>query len=232
MWHPIPRPYFSANGADTPKTSGCTLQVQFFESKCLQYLGQHFAQFGMHSISFHHPCENFGNSVPMVILYPISVILSQQVHVFLLSLLVGGVMGNYNGFALKMQKTQKDNFQKTKNIQTTRYKQSLEERTLEFSKKVISFCKTLPNDRVNSNLINQIIRSATSVGANYCEANDSLGKKDLIHRLRISRKEAKETSYWLELIKYSNPNIEADELISETKELRSILSSIIMKLTG
>ena len=68
----------------------------------------------------------------------------------------------------------------------------LEERTLKFSRKNIQLCKQLPKDSINNNLINQLIRSATSIGANYREANDALGKKDFIHRVRIARKEAKE----------------------------------------
>ena len=117
------------------------------------------------------------------------------------------------------------------NIQLSNKKYDLEERTLEFSKNIIRFCKSLPKNNVNYSLINQLVRSSTSIGANYREANDSLGKKDFILRLRIARKEAKETSYWLELIKHSNKDSNTDFLIQETKELRNILSSIISKLT-
>ncbi|KKS80883.1 MAG: hypothetical protein UV56_C0005G0003 [Candidatus Woesebacteria bacterium GW2011_GWC1_43_10b] len=130
-----------------------------------------------------------------------------------------------------MNKITNSNKQTTNNIQYPNYKSNLEDRTLEFSKKIISFCKELPNNRINFNLINQLIRSATSIGANYREANDSLGKKDFLNRLRIARKEAKETSYWLEPIQHFNKDSNADFLIQETKELRNILSSIIQKLT-
>ena len=108
---------------------------------------------------------------------------------------------------------------------------SLEDRTLEFAKMVIRLSKELPNNTVNFKLIDQIIRSAGSIGANYREANDSLGKKDFIHRLRISRKEAKETTFWLELILEANPNLRdnIDKLIDESRQLRNILSSIITK---
>jgi four helix bundle protein len=107
----------------------------------------------------------------------------------------------------------------------------LEDRTLEFSKRVIRLCKELQKDVINIELIKQIIRSATSIGANYREANECLGKKDFLHRLRISRKEAKETTYWLELIIEANPEKkkEAELLLQETIELRNILSSIITK---
>ncbi len=112
----------------------------------------------------------------------------------------------------------------------TKYR-DLEERTLEFSKKVIYLCRSLSKNTINFELIKQIIRSACSIGANYREANESLGKKDFVHRLRISRKEAKETTYWLELILEANPEFkqQIQVLIKETQELRNIISAIIDK---
>ncbi len=109
----------------------------------------------------------------------------------------------------------------------------LEQRTLTFSKDTIRFCKTLPKDKVNDILIYQLIRSTTSIGSNYREANDDLGKKDFIHRLRIARKEAKETVYWLELMLDSNKKyrVGVGQLIQEATELRNILSAIINKAT-
>lgn len=108
---------------------------------------------------------------------------------------------------------------------------NLEDRTLIFSKNIIAICKRIPKNSINLPLINQIMRSATSIGANYREANDGLGKKDFILRLRIARKEAKETSYWLELLLDANLEFESDLkiLIKECIELRNILSSIITK---
>ena len=92
-------------------------------------------------------------------------------------------------------------------------------------------CQSLPKSTINNRLIDQLIRSAGSVGANYREANDAISKKDFIHRLRIARKEAKETSYWLDLIREANPG--RDDLMlalrKETIELRNILSAIIQK---
>ncbi len=107
----------------------------------------------------------------------------------------------------------------------------LEERTLMFAKRVIVLCKALPRNTVNAKLVDQIIRSAGSVGANYREANDALGKKDFLMRLRIARKEAKETEFWLELIVEANPSFEKRmvDLLREITELRKILSSIISK---
>jgi four helix bundle protein len=107
----------------------------------------------------------------------------------------------------------------------------LEERTLIFAKKIIRLCKELPNNAVNFKLVDQIIRSAGSIGANYREANESLGKKDFVHRLKIARKEAKETSFWLDLILEANQEKKQsiNELIEEANELRNILSAIINK---
>lgn len=106
----------------------------------------------------------------------------------------------------------------------------LEDRTLQFAKQIVKLCQKLPNNTVNFKLIDQLIRSAGSIGANYREANDSLGKKDFLHRLRISRKEAKETIFWLELILEANMKVnnEISPLIGECQQLKSILSKIIM----
>ena len=108
---------------------------------------------------------------------------------------------------------------------------NLEDRTLEFSKNLIALCKKLPKNSINLPIVSQVVRSGTSIGANYREANDGLGKKDAVHSLRISRKEAKETSYWLELLLDSNTSLELElnPLIKECVELRNILSSMISK---
>ncbi|MDP3980694.1 MAG: four helix bundle protein [Chlamydiota bacterium] len=109
----------------------------------------------------------------------------------------------------------------------------LEERTTNFAKKVIRLCKQLPNSSMNSRLIGQVVGAAGSIGANYREANDSLGKKDLIQRMKISRRESKETQHWLILILEANPERKADTLplISEAEELKKILSSIIKNIS-
>ena len=114
---------------------------------------------------------------------------------------------------------------------TSNKRYDLEERTLKFAKEVIQLSKRLPNNTVNFKLVDQIIRSSASIGANYREANDGLGKKDFQNRLRIARKEAKETSYWLELVKEANPEIGkmTTSLSQECIELRNILSAIIAK---
>ncbi len=109
---------------------------------------------------------------------------------------------------------------------------NLEERTFLFAKDVRLFVKTLPKTTANFEDSKQVIRSSDSVGANYREANEALSKKDFQMRMKISRKEAKETIYWLRLIDETNklPDTEAAKrLIQEAVELKKILSAIIEK---
>ncbi len=75
----------------------------------------------------------------------------------------------------------------------------LEKRTTNFSKDVINYCKKIKITPLNSNILSQLLRSATSVGANYREANASSSKNDFRNKIHISRKEIQETEYWLEL---------------------------------
>jgi four helix bundle protein len=84
---------------------------------------------------------------------------------------------------------------------------NLEKRTTDFAKVVIKICRSLPSDPVNDRLTGQVVGAAGSIGANYREANDALGKKDFLLRLKISRKEAKECQHWLELLLEANLNI-------------------------
>jgi four helix bundle protein len=107
----------------------------------------------------------------------------------------------------------------------------LEKRTTAFAKAVIRLCRSLPADPVNDRLTGQVAGASGSVGVNYREANDSLGKKDSILRLKIARREAKESQHWLELVLEANLNKEDEikPLLRESEELRNILSSIIAK---
>jgi four helix bundle protein len=109
---------------------------------------------------------------------------------------------------------------------------NLEERTLTFAKAIIHLCKELPKAPITLELIKQITRSGTSVGANYREANEALGKRDFVHRISITRKEAKETSYWLELMQEAHPDFkeQINPLLQESRELRNIFTSIINKM--
>ncbi|MCL5410328.1 MAG: four helix bundle protein [Patescibacteria group bacterium] len=107
----------------------------------------------------------------------------------------------------------------------------LEDRTLEFGKRIIRLCKALPKNTINFKLVDQCIRSGTSTGANYREANETETKKDFQFRIRICRKEAKETIYWLELIIEANSDFKnrIEPLLLETAELVKIFASILEK---
>jgi len=108
----------------------------------------------------------------------------------------------------------------------------LEERSFQFAKAVRAFLKTVPRTLANIEDGKQLIRSSGSIGANYIEANECLGKKDFKLRIRISRKEAKETVYWLRLLDAgSNLNVESNRnnLIQEATELMRILAAILRK---
>ncbi|MDZ7611632.1 MAG: four helix bundle protein [Candidatus Moranbacteria bacterium] len=111
-------------------------------------------------------------------------------------------------------------------------KYDLEERTTDFAGRVIRLCKSLPRNSINEMSKCQRVVSTGSIGANYREANDSLGKKNFFHRLKVSRKEAKETLHWLELIQEANPEFEErmKVLIQESKKIKNILCSIIDKM--
>ena len=110
-------------------------------------------------------------------------------------------------------------------------KYDLEERTTKFGKAVIKLCLKLSKGPINNRLIDQVIGASGSIGANYREANDALGKKDFIQRLKISRRESKEAQHWLELLMEANKDSkdEIQLLLKEVNELRNILSSIINK---
>ena len=117
--------------------------------------------------------------------------------------------------------------EKREPVKTTKY--DLEERATEFGKAVIRVCLEIPRSPINDRLISQEVGAAGSVGANYREANDSLGKKDFLQRLKIARREAKEAMHWLELLAEANKAKDAEfkVLLQEARELRNILSAII-----
>lgn len=118
------------------------------------------------------------------------------------------------------------------NVQNQNPAYDLEERTFLFAKEVRLFVKTLPNTLANIEDGKQLIRASGSVGANYREANEALSKKDFLMRIKISRKEAKESEYWLKLITQTNElknNSDGLKLIDEAVALRKIFSSILNK---
>lgn len=104
----------------------------------------------------------------------------------------------------------------------------LEERTSRFSKEIIHLSRKTPKDIVTIPIISQLVRAATSVGANYCEANNAESRKDFLHKIGICKKEAKETKYWLGLLEEASPTIDGEikVLWQEAKELNLIFSAI------
>jgi four helix bundle protein len=113
---------------------------------------------------------------------------------------------------------------------TKRY--DLEERTFLFARAVIALTNIVPKTLANIEMIKQVVRSSGSIGANYIEANESLGKKDFAFRIRICRKEAKETVYWLKLLESQGDLVlmKQQELIQESTELMKIFGSILEKV--
>jgi len=109
----------------------------------------------------------------------------------------------------------------------------LEERTFQFAKNVRIWVKSLPKTISNIEDVKQLVRASGSVGANYIEANESLSKKDFVFRIKICRKESKESGYWLRLILETNENIQEEKtgklLLQESIELKKIFSSMVGK---
>ncbi len=109
---------------------------------------------------------------------------------------------------------------------------NLEERTFLFAQSVRAYCKKVTHHIINVQDIKQVIRSSGSVAANYIEANESLSKADFIYRIKVCRKEAKETKLWLNLIDIiDKPEIEPTKsiLVNEAMQLMLIFNAIIKK---
>ncbi|MBU1026384.1 MAG: four helix bundle protein [Candidatus Margulisbacteria bacterium] len=115
--------------------------------------------------------------------------------------------------------------------QCPKKKYDLEERTALFGEQVVRFARKIPESSITRSLINQLIRAATSVGANYCEADDAFSKKEFIYKIATCRKEAKETKHWLRMIIIAYPRLidEAQQHKREAQELNLIFSSIVNK---
>ncbi|NIM46784.1 MAG: four helix bundle protein [Candidatus Aenigmarchaeota archaeon] len=118
------------------------------------------------------------------------------------------------------------------NNQITQTKYDLEERTARFGEVIIQFAKKIPQNPITIPLISQLIRAVTSIGSNYCEADDAESKKDFRHKIGICKKEARETKHWLRMISVACPKFreEVKKLWIEAKELNLIFNSIVNKL--
>jgi len=108
----------------------------------------------------------------------------------------------------------------------------LEERTYLFAKRIRAFVRSVPRSPENIEDVKQLVRASGSIGANYIEANGALGKRDFTMRLRISRKEAKESRLFLRLIDAGEERSirqEQESLIREAEELKNIFGAILRK---
>ncbi len=105
----------------------------------------------------------------------------------------------------------------------------LEERTASFGEAVIRLAQTIRETAVTRPLVSQLVRAATSVGANYCEANDAESKADFRHKIAICRKESRETGHWLRMLTAALPESapETRKLWQEAKELNLIFGAVI-----
>jgi len=140
-----------------------------------------------------------------------------------------------------LHKNPKSEYRNTKQIRMTKSQMTetaggrhydLEDRTYEFARRVRAFVKRLPRTICNTEDVKQVVRSSGSVGANHLEANEALSKKDFRMRIRISRRESKETRYWLRLLDTHDDvalNAERDKLVQESTELMRIFGAILQK---
>lgn len=107
----------------------------------------------------------------------------------------------------------------------------LEERTGKFGEAIIEFCKKVPKTIITTPLVGQLVRSGTSVGSNYCEADCAESRKDFEHKLGICKKEAKETKHWLRMVAKAVFELkdQAKVLWKESNELQLIFIAIVKK---
>jgi len=116
-------------------------------------------------------------------------------------------------------------------MENERPKYDLEERTAQFGEAIIDFAQKIPKHIVNKPLITQLVKAGTSVGANYCEADDAFTKKDFLYKIGICKKESRESKYWLRMVLKAVNNLESEikTLSNEARELNLIFASIINK---
>jgi len=116
-------------------------------------------------------------------------------------------------------------------VQNPKSKYDLEERTAKFAEEVIDFLRIIQKDEITRPIISQLIRSITSIGANYVEADGAESKKDFKHKIAICKKEAKETKHWLRMLARVCPNRKEQcrRYWQEAQELSLTFASILMK---
>lgn len=108
----------------------------------------------------------------------------------------------------------------------------LEERTAIFSEELIDLVKSIPKNIITIPILSQLIKSGTSIGVNYCEANDASSKKDFRNKIYICKKEANETKYWLRILARAAPEFKGEirKLWKEAQELNLIFQKIVNSL--
>ncbi|HCR35668.1 four helix bundle protein [Candidatus Woesebacteria bacterium GWC2_33_12] len=108
----------------------------------------------------------------------------------------------------------------------------LEERTAKFGESIIEFCLKIKKNEITSPLITQLVKSSTSVGANYCEADDAESGRDFKHKIGICKKEARESKHFLRMFAKTNPEFtdQIRNLWQEAKELHLIFNTIYRKV--
>jgi len=120
----------------------------------------------------------------------------------------------------------------TNKQKAVKQKFDLEERTARFGEKVIEFTRALPKNEITQPLITQLVKSSTSIGANYCEADDAESRKDFKHKIGICKKEAREAKHFLRMVKEAVPEKTQwlRKLWQEARELNLIFNAIYKKL--
>jgi len=108
----------------------------------------------------------------------------------------------------------------------------LEERTAKFGEEIIRFCQRLPKNEITKPLVSQLIRSGTSAGANYCEADNAESGTDFRHKIGICKKETRESRHFLRMVLVAVPEVqeEANKLQKEAQELNLIFNAIYRKV--
>ncbi|MBI5215213.1 MAG: four helix bundle protein [Ignavibacteriae bacterium] len=111
----------------------------------------------------------------------------------------------------------------------TNQKEGIQERTYDFSLRIIKLCKSIPTTREGNILAKQVMRSGTSIGANVEEATGAFSKDDFTYKMNTALKEARETHYWLRLIRDSEllPAKRMSDIIQEIEEVKKILGAIV-----
>jgi four helix bundle protein len=111
-------------------------------------------------------------------------------------------------------------------------KYDLEDRTAKFGENIIKFAKKIPENSVTKRMIPQLVAAGTSVGANYCEADDAESGKDFKHKIGVSKKEARESKHWLRMIVVAVPELKDDAKIlwREANEINLIFNAITRKI--